>query len=188
LGELPLDQIDANPEEEIVRVTFSGSDEKPRPLLVVKQIITMLLAISQTELSHKNPELGDFVLDRERTGLSDRYQIYLVLFAGPMAWTIGGAGVGNVFTGRFDIVSEIAYPPFGYSMTIDSPPGALSAGNITPFVDVPANYVADIELDMLVGFGHHYGPLDFRSKAAVERDRKRNEGDETPPETFTLLP
>jgi hypothetical protein len=61
LRQLPLKEIDANPDAEVVRVGFSGVERKPRPLLLIKQIITMLLAISQTELSLKNPELGDFV-------------------------------------------------------------------------------------------------------------------------------
>jgi hypothetical protein len=79
---------------------------------------------------------------------------------------------------RLDIVSEIAYPPFAYALTIDSPLGALRVGNITPFVDVSADEETEFELDLIVGFGHFPMPLDYRSKAAVERDRKRNEGDE----------
>jgi len=35
--------------------------------------------------------------------------------------------------------------------------------------------MADIELDMLVGFGHTPLPVDYRTKAMIERDRRANE-------------
>ncbi len=46
LREMPLDEIDENPEEVVARVTFRGAGRQPRPLLLVKQIVTMLLAVS----------------------------------------------------------------------------------------------------------------------------------------------
>jgi hypothetical protein len=174
LNQLPLDELDGNPEQEVVRVKFTGVGRRPRPLLLVKQMITMLLAISPAELSLANPELGDFVLDRECSGLSDRYQLYLALFAGPLARTVGGSSRINVFTGQVDVFSEIAYPPFAYVLTIDSPPGALRVGNVSPFAALKPQQEADIEIDLIVGFGHTLDFLNYQSKASVERNRARN--------------
>lgn len=51
LDELPLGELDANPAQEVVRVKFTGAGRRPRPLRFVKQMITMLLAMSPAELS-----------------------------------------------------------------------------------------------------------------------------------------
>lgn len=40
LGELPLDELDADLNEQIVQVGFSAAGKEPRPLLLVKQSIT----------------------------------------------------------------------------------------------------------------------------------------------------
>jgi hypothetical protein len=175
LRAMPLDEIDENPEEVVARITFRGAKREPRPLLLIKQIVTMLLAVSPLDLSLKNPELGDFVLDRKRSGLAERFQLYLALFAGPIARTVGYAARFDVYTGRHDLISEIAFPPLAYSMTIDSPEGALRVGNITGFADCGYDQETPFEIDMIVGFGHYPMPLDYRSNAAVERDRQRNE-------------
>jgi hypothetical protein len=46
------------------------------------------------------------------------------------------------------------------------------------FADCDYEQETPFEIDMIVGFGHYPMPLDYRSKAAVERDRKRNEEEE----------
>ena len=134
----------------------------------------MLLATSPYDFSMKNPELGDFVLDRDRSGLDPRYQMYLTLFAGPNARSTGVASRIDFETGRTDIMVEVAFPPFAYVMTIDSEPEAIPTANITPFVDVGYNQMADVDLGMLIGFGHTPLPADYRTNAMIERDRERN--------------
>jgi hypothetical protein len=180
-----LMDLDDDPEEHVVNVKFSGNTSRPRPLLLAKQIITMLLAISPEEMSEKNPELGDFVLDRELSGLPEKFQLYMALFPGPMARTVGGAARIGVGTGRIDVISEIAYPPFAYALTIDSPPEALRVGNITPFAGVTFEQEADLDLDLIVGFGHTPYPLDYRSRAALDRDREAAGGDPDSPDDPT---
>jgi hypothetical protein len=55
-------------------------------------------------------------------------------------------------------------------MTIDSELEAIESCNITGFVDVGYNQLADIRLDLLVGFGHTPWPVDYRTRAMIERD------------------
>jgi hypothetical protein len=147
----------------------------PHPLRFIKQVVSMLLAVSPLEFSIANQALGDFVLEREQTGLPDKYQFYLALFAGPNARTVGGAVRFDLGRSRTDFIVEVAYPPFAYALTIDAEPEAIDTANITPFVDVGYRQMADIELDMLVGFGHTPLPVDYRTKAMIERDRRANE-------------
>jgi hypothetical protein len=63
-------------------------------------------------------------------------------------------------------------------MTIDSRDDkAIETSNITSAVDVGYNQVADLEMDLLVGFGHTPYPADYRTRAMIERDRALNEED-----------
>jgi hypothetical protein len=132
LGQLPLDELDSSLEHEWVKVVFKQQAKVgTHPLRFIKQIVAMLLATSPYDFSVKNPELGDFVLERERTGLDSKYQIYLALVAGRSARTTGVASRMSFDTGRIDILVEVAYPPFAYVMAIDSEPEAIETANIT---------------------------------------------------------
>ena len=60
-------------------------------------------------------------------------------------------------------------------MTVDGPFDGIETVDITGFVDVGYDQRADIDLDLLVGFGHTPYPADYRTKAMVERDAARPE-------------
>lgn len=175
LSQLPLAELDTKLEYTAATVGFKQQPGiGPHPLRLIKQVIAMLLATSPLDFSEANPELGDFVLDRSRTGLDATYQVYLALFAGPSARTTGVAVRLDVESGRSDVMIEVAYPPFAYVMTVGSEPEAIETANITPFVDVGYNQMADLEMDLLVGFGHTPLPADYRTTAMVDRDRALN--------------
>ena len=174
LRDADLDALDRKLEPTFASVIFRQQPRiGPHPLRLIKQIVTMLLATSQIEFSIANPDLGDFVLDREARGLDDRYQFYLALFAGPTARTTGAAGRIEIATGQIVTLAEVAYPPFAYVLTVDSAADAIETSNITGMVDVGYNQMADLELDLLIGFGHTPYPADYRTSAMIERDRNR---------------
>lgn len=175
LRDMPLNEFDRSLEPTYAHVTFRRQPGiGPHPLRFIKQVVSMLLAVSPVEFSIANPALGDFVLGRERIGLPERYQFYLTLFAGPNARSIGGASRLDLTRQRTDLIVEVAYPPFAYVLTVDGLSEAIDTANITPFVDVGYRQMADIELDMLVGFGHTPLPADYRTTAMIERDRREN--------------
>jgi hypothetical protein len=179
LRELPLDKLDAKLEPTYVKVDFKQSQTGPHPLRFIKQVVTMLLAVSPVSFSEANPDLGDFVLDRRRTGLDPTYQFYLSLFAGPNARTVGGAVALDVYTGQSIFMVEVAYPPYAYLMTVGADTNeAIPTVNITEFVTIGYNQRADVSLEMLVGFGHQTAmPADYRTTAMIERDRFASEGE-----------
>jgi hypothetical protein len=78
----------------------------------------------------------------------------------------------DIETGRPDIIIEVAYPPFASVMTVDSEPDAISTANITALADVGYNQMADLDIGMLVGFGHTPLPADYRTKAMIARERE----------------
>jgi hypothetical protein len=176
LTRTPLKELDQLLEHRWAQVKLTQSEIGPHPLRFIKQIIVMLLATSPAELTLNHPELGDFVLDRARTGLSDRYRFYLALYAGPYARTTGVVPSFDLERNRSDTFVEVAWAPYAYVMTIDSAPDAVPTVDITPMVDVGYDQRADVELELLVGFGHTAVPLDYRTSAMIERDRALNEG------------
>lgn len=176
LREANLDELDQLLDHRYAAVTFKQSHTGPHPLRFIKQVVTMLLAVSPVTFSDANPDLGEFVLDRERTGLDPKYQFYLALFAGPNARTVGGAVALDVYTGHSIFMVEVAYPPYAYLMTVGADTNeAIPTVNITEFVTVGYDQRADVELEMLVGFGHQPMPADYRTTAMIERDREQNE-------------
>ena len=178
LRELPLDKIDAKTEPIWAKVDFKQSETGPHPLRFIKQVVTMLLAVSPVTFSNANPELGDFVLDRDRSGLDPKYQFYLALFAGPNARTVGGAAALDIYTGQSIFMVEVAYPPYAYVMTVGADTNeAITTVNITEFVTIGYKQRADVSLEMLVGFGHPEAamPGDYRTRAMIDRDVERNQ-------------
>ena len=171
----PLKEFDQLLEHRWAQVKLKQTEKGPHPLRLIKQIVAMLLATSTPELTINHPELGDFVLDRTRTGLSNRYCFYLALYAGPYARTTGVVPGFNLERNRSDTFVEVAWPPYAYVMTIDSAPEAIPTVDITTMVDVGYNQRADIELDLLIAFGHTAIPIDYRTSAMIERDRALNE-------------
>ena len=171
LAESPLDQLDESLEPSYINVKFTQqANVGPHPLRLIKQIVAMLLATSQPEFSQANPQLGQFVLEKERTGLEARYQLYLALFAGPNARTTGLAVRVGILAGHTLPLIEVAYPPFAYVLTIDAAPGAIETANITAMAEVGYRQRADLDLDLLVGFGHTPYPADYRTRAMVDRE------------------
>jgi hypothetical protein len=169
----PLAEMDAQLDDHGVMFHIEGV----RPLAMIKQVITMLLAVNDVEFAVRHPDLRAFVLDRDRTGLHD-VQIYLALYLGPVVRFVGISGKANLETSEAFILSEVAYPPFSYVASFEEPPPLLNAGNVTGFAEVPYTTRATAEIELIVGFGHTPLPADFRTAAQVERDRKQNISDE----------
>lgn len=171
LLETPLQEFDELTEYRWAQVRILRTETTPHPLRLIKQIITMILATSPPELTQNEPELGDFVLDRDRTGLSNRFHFYLALFAGPHARSTGVVGAMDFDRGRQFTLVEVAFPPFAYVMTIDSDPDPIRSVDITELTTIGYGQRADLELDLLIGFGHTAWPIDYRTRAMIEQER-----------------
>lgn len=167
----PPEEGNRDPDPKMARVLFKGV----YPLRFLKQIITMFLSANSPDFGRAHHELVSFVLDREKAGLPERYASYLALFRGPMDRCTGLTGCWNEVTHQMEFLTEIAYVPFAYVMSIDTPRDVLPVGNISNFAMWGYGQQCDIELDMVVGFGHTPFPADYRSNAAIEADRTRED-------------
>lgn len=159
------DVLDADPLPRGVTVGFDGV----RPLLFLKEVVSMLLTINGSQFGEANADLREFVLDRSRQGLPERYRFYLTLLEGPNARYAGLTGKSNLSTHQSLLVTELAYPPFAYSLVIGEPLKGLPTADISHYADMGADEQSDVVLDLLVGFAHTPLPLDFRSQGAIDR-------------------
>jgi hypothetical protein len=171
----PVTQLDKGLEQAHVTVKF----EHVRPARFLKQVVTMLLAISPGGFAAHHLALVEYAQDPEWTGLPSEYQFYLSLYAGPLARFVGGAGRLYERPGAgwvHDFVVELAYPPFAYVLSVGETIPAVETGCISNAADLTIHQSADYyELPLLVGFGHTAVPLDYRTKAKMEAEREENQ-------------
>jgi hypothetical protein len=145
--------------------------DEVRPGRFLKQVVTMLLAISPPGfVPDNNIELGLYAQDPHRTGLPARYQFYLGLYRGPFARFVGYSVQLNPATGRTEELIELAYPPFSCVLSLRGD-AAIETTNISDFSDLALDDVCIVDLDLLNGFGHTPLPADFRTLAAIARDQ-----------------
>lgn len=143
-----------------------------KPGRFVKQVMTMLLAIAPSDfLAGGHAELGEYAQEPRRRGLPAGYELYLALYRGPFTRFVGYSARMNVATGGTDELLELACPPFSCVLSLTGDAG-IETTNITDFAELPLDEVCVVDLDLLNGFGHTPFPADFRTLAAVERDRE----------------
>ena len=105
------------------------------PLRIIKQIITMFFSVCIEGFNENEPELANFILDKEKRGLSSRYKIYVYYNLKGAQRFIGNNFVGNLRTGQLIHMSEISFPPFGFVLTIDSESPDKRLTDITHFAN-----------------------------------------------------
>jgi hypothetical protein len=155
-----------------VRPTWATAElAQVRPARFMKHVVTMLLAIAPAGfLTSGHIDLGEYARNPARTTLPPRYQFYLSLFHGPYARFVGYSAQLNPATGQTEQLIELAYPPFSCVLSLAGD-AAIETTNVTGFTELRANEVCIVDLDLLNGFGHTPFPADFRTLAAVERER-----------------
>lgn len=145
------------------------------PLRIIKQVITMFFSVNSSGLREANPDLETFVLSKNRRYLPPKYGFYVYFSRGRSTDRLRYNGIAAMAT--FDgqdptLLSEITFPPFGYLMTIDSPPPDRRLLDITHFTRYGYNDFAVMELrppvlDTPTYFhGDYRTPKEVREQAA----------------------
>jgi hypothetical protein len=167
----PLDIRDARPEFTVLEVEIWGI----YPLRVLKEVIANMLALNgegNPNFRTRHPDLVEFVLDRERKGLPDRYHIYAVLYGGPMARFVPLSMFAKA-SHRWWLTS-VDHPPVAHVLSMDEQVPFLEMGEITNFADSGYDQEARWRGDLLLGFGHLPFPGDYRSAARIKVDAATN--------------
>jgi hypothetical protein len=138
----------------------------------------MLLAMSPPQLGDRYPQLRTFARDPEAVGLPPELQFYLVLYAGPNGRYAGGAStLRNFLTTGTEMheIYELAFPPFSYILSVAERTPVIETGNISSFATLGIRQTANVEMQLIIGYGETPFPIDFRSPAAQAADLAENE-------------
>ena len=138
----------------------------------------MFFSVNRPEFQSRHPELVKFVLNREVKYLPKSIRVYCSLMVGKIARS-SGVSVKLTFNEYGNIknkvtMSEIAYPPFIYVMTFDSPPPDDRLTDITWFSRYEYKDFDIIFPRLNVLPVNYYLPGDYRTVEQIIEDRRRN--------------
>jgi hypothetical protein len=142
------------------------------PLRFLKQVVTMFFSACGPGLQERNPELVRFVLNREMRQLPRKFQFFAYLHH-PESAAIRQSGLTGVIKGpgRQHVFSEIAFPPFGFIMSVDGhPPIDHRLCNVTWLNQYSYRAWDIVYLQMPVLHVTTVLPGDFRTVDEVNRD------------------
>jgi hypothetical protein len=147
--------------------TYEAHNQKPNRIL--KQVLSMFLAINAETFLENEPSVRKYILDPNTVDLSPNIRVFTYLNRGPKWRYLGLMVNGNLSTGSMSLVSEITFPPYGYVLLLNNPSYSNhKLTEITPFKELNENGSYTIPLHMNVLETILPFPLDYRSKKEVE--------------------
>jgi len=140
------------------------------PLAVLKEIVTMFFSVNHDRFHTANPDLVRFVLNRDNKGLPNKYRFFIYFNTSPRFRVISTAALMK-FGSREEpiLMSEFAYPPYGYVMTIDSSPPDPRLFEITHFARYEYYEKAEMALELPLLPVHTPFPGDYRTKEEIRK-------------------
>ena len=144
------------------------------PLPIIKQIITMFFSVNPCSFGKVNTELVRFILNKEAKYLPPKYNFFAYYNTSNKFRYQGTCCKGNFFSGKYCLLSEINYPPFGYVMTIDSEPPDDRLFEITNFSRFSYNEFKVMDIKMPVLPIHTAMPGDYRTKEEIYKQISKN--------------
>ncbi len=147
------------------------------PLAVFKQIMTMFCSINGPGFADRHPELVDFLLCKERMYLDPKYSVFAYLnVEGTSLRRAGLTGIGDVLnTGRFNLISEISHPPFGFVLALAGGAPDNRLVDIGFFARYAYEELATIHMKLPVLATHLWIPGDYRTISEIVEQRIRSE-------------
>jgi hypothetical protein len=139
------------------------------PLRFIKQIVTMMFSVNSLGFAEANPELVTFVLDKERSHLPPKYQVYLTVVGGPRTRSSGITGILDLDQHHTELVTEVGFPPFASLLLIGQERRA-DLGRITHFFDCGYNEKREVTVRLQRGELATPYPNDYRTRERVERE------------------
>lgn len=144
------------------------------PLAILKQVVTMFFSVNSEWFREKHPDLEAFVLDKERRFLSPHYRFFVYYHFQGAGRRAGVSGWLDMEGGRTRLLSELAFPPFGYVMTFGDEAPHAEMFEITHFARYGYQEFAVTEVKLPLLETHLPLPGDYRTAAQIERDVEQN--------------
>ena len=142
------------------------------PQKILKQIISMFLAINDVWYLESHRALSNYVSDPESKILPDRYKVFCYLTRAERLRYMHHTVVGNFGLHKPINCSEIAFPPYGYVLTIDHNDIINQLTEITKFKYLEG--VRNLNFKMYQLPTYMPFPLDYRTKDKIELDIERS--------------
>jgi hypothetical protein len=148
-----------------------------KPLNVIKQVLTMALAMSVDTPTNYYDEVAQFILNREQKYLPPRYKVHVYFNVQGQPRFESNLVVMNVEAMAASYIeAEVALPPFGYCITtpvrtITSLADNRGLYDITWFSRFDYNYQRDVHLRLPARETHEPFPLDYRTKNEIQTSR-----------------
>lgn len=145
-----------------------------RPGAFARQVLSLMVSVSGPwALTDLYPELRAAVLNGTCCELAGQLQLGMALCAGPAALAAGPSLVLDHAERTWRWVSLLAFPPFAFELELAASQPASSVPSplcdIGNLLTVEETAVADVELEVFVGFTNTVFPGDWRSRAQIER-------------------
>lgn len=144
------------------------------PLRVIKQVVTMFFSVNTEKFQSRNEDLVRFVLNRKDVGLPPKYRLFAYYHITPAIRHVGLGAIYRIDVGRSILLSEIASIPFGFVLTIDSPPPDRKLCEITHFTRYGYGHLADVGLQLPPLPVHLAFPGDYRTIPEIVSETEHN--------------
>ena len=135
------------------------------PNKILKQIISMFIAMNEEWFGNEYSDLIEFVKKSESIDLDNRFHVYMYLNTGAKYRYVNFMVKGSLEGGPIKCM-ELAFPPYGYVLTIDEPATDKRLTEITYFKNF--NKEHDLELSIHRLETHLPFPMDYRTKSEIK--------------------
>lgn len=146
---------------------------KQEPLRLLKQILSMFLAINKEWYLESYPEISEFVKNPKSNILPDRYRIFTYLKSEGNIRYNHHAVIYKPNLGGAVNCCEIAFAPYGYVLLFDYYKNLTLLNEITHFKNYSIDEEVDLEMGMFKLDTHGQFPLDYRNKEQFASDIKK---------------
>jgi len=147
------------------------------PLSIIKQVATMFFSVNGPGFRQANPELVQFVLDRDRKYLPPKYRFFTYFMGAGRSRRTGIAAKLDAVTGGISVMSELTFPPLGYLLSLQGEVPDSRLFEITHFARFDYGQFEVMELRLPVMQTHMWFPGDYRPKDEILRQAAKTKRD-----------
>jgi hypothetical protein len=144
------------------------------PLRVIKQVATMFFSACGAQFRHKCEDLVAFVLNPERRYLPPKYGFYAYYNIEGTYRFSSIVATMRIDRNQTSVFAEITFPPYGYVLTLDSPPPDPRLVSISHFARYDYNEFRTFPMQLPVLPTFLTLPGDYRTRSEIEITKTKN--------------
>lgn len=144
------------------------------PLRVIKQILCMFACQADGMAYRSHPSVRDFLLNPAHSELDPDLRIFMYLNTGRIFRSMGMTVLGDLRHQTRSLLCETSFPPFGYVLTVRSPPPDKRLIEITHFSRYRYKDWKDLWLRIPFLPVNTWVPGDYRTLDQLHQDLQRN--------------